>query len=40
MKITRVEAFLMSYPMPEPIRLPNYGGVRTIVKRDAMLIRV
>ncbi len=40
MKITRVEAFLMSYPMPEPIRLPNYGGVRTILKRDAMLIRV
>ena len=40
MQITRVEAFLMSYPMPEPIRLPNYGGVRTILKRDAMLIRV
>lgn len=30
----------MSFPMPEPIRLPNYGGVRTILKRDAMLIRV
>lgn len=40
MKISRVEAFLMSYPMPEPIRLPNFGGVRTILKRDAMLIRV
>lgn len=40
MKIARVEAFLMSWPMPEPIRLPNYGGVRTIIKRDAMLIRV
>ena len=40
MKISRVEAFLMSYPMPEPIQLPNFGGVRTILKRDAMLIRV
>jgi L-alanine-DL-glutamate epimerase-like enolase superfamily enzyme len=40
MKITRVEAFLMSFPMPDPIRLPNRGGVRTILKRDAMLIRV
>lgn len=25
---------------PEPIRLPFYGGERTILKRDAMLIRV
>ncbi|XOV91494.1 MAG: mandelate racemase/muconate lactonizing enzyme family protein [Bacteroidota bacterium] len=40
MKITKTEAFLMSYPMPEPIRLPFFGGERTIVKRDAMLIRV
>lgn len=40
MKITRVEPLLMSFPMPEPIRLPNFGGVRTILKRDAMLIRV
>ena len=40
MKITEVEAFLMSYPMPEEIRLPFWGGIRTIVKRDAMLIRI
>lgn len=40
MKITRVEPLLMSFPMPERIRLPNFGGVRTILKRDAMLIRV
>ncbi len=40
MKITQVEAFLMSYPMPETVRLPFFGGERTIVKRDAMLIRV
>jgi L-alanine-DL-glutamate epimerase-like enolase superfamily enzyme len=30
----------MSYPFPEPIRLPFFGGERTIVKRDAMVIRV
>ncbi len=40
MKITRVDGFLMSCPLPEPLRLPFYGGVRTIFKRDAMLIRV
>ena len=40
MKITKVEAFLMSYPMPEVVRLPFFGGERTIIKRDAMLIRV
>lgn len=40
MKIKSVQAFLMSYPMPEKISLPFWGGVRTIIKRDAMLIRV
>ena len=40
MKIRRLESFLLSYPFPEPLRLPYFGGVRTIVKRDAMLIRV
>ena len=30
----------MSYPLPEPLRLPFFGGLRTILKRDAMLIRV
>jgi L-alanine-DL-glutamate epimerase-like enolase superfamily enzyme len=39
-KITEVKAFLMSCPLPEPLRLPFWGGERTIVKRDAMLIRV
>jgi L-alanine-DL-glutamate epimerase-like enolase superfamily enzyme len=39
-KISRVEAFLMSYALPEPSRLPFWGGERTILKRDAMLIRV
>jgi hypothetical protein len=38
MKISNVEAFLMSYAMPEKIELPFWGGVRTILKRDAMLI--
>ena len=40
MKITRVHSFLLSYPFADPIRLPFYGGERTILKRDAMLIRV
>ena len=30
----------MSCPFEEPIKLPFYGGLRTILKRDAMLIRV
>jgi L-alanine-DL-glutamate epimerase-like enolase superfamily enzyme len=40
MKIERVEAILMSCPLPEPLSLPFWGGVRTILKRDAMLVRV
>lgn len=40
MKITCVESYLCSYPMPEPVRLKFWGGRRTILKRDAMLIRV
>lgn len=40
MKLTGVRAFLLSYPFAEPMRLPFYGGERTIVKRDAMLIRI
>jgi L-alanine-DL-glutamate epimerase-like enolase superfamily enzyme len=39
-KITRVESFLLSCPLPEPLRLPFWGGERTIVKRDAMFIRI
>src|SRR5437762_14091726 len=40
MKISEVEAILMSCPLPQPLRLPFNGGERTILKRDAMLIRV
>jgi L-alanine-DL-glutamate epimerase-like enolase superfamily enzyme len=40
MKIASVRSFLLSYPFPEPIRLPFHGGERTILKRDAMFIRV
>lgn len=40
MRITRVDALLMSCPLPEPLRLPFHGGERTILKRDAMIIRV
>jgi L-alanine-DL-glutamate epimerase-like enolase superfamily enzyme len=40
MKIRSVQAFLLSYPLPGPPKLTYYGGERTILKRDAMLIRV
>src|SRR5690349_16159919 len=40
MKIKKVHSFLLSYPFADPIRLPFYGGERTILKRDAMLIRI
>lgn len=40
MKIRSVQAILLSYPFPEPIRLPYFGGERTLFKRDAMVIRV
>ena len=40
MKISAVQAFLMSCALPQPLRLPFWGGERTILKRDAMLIRV
>lgn len=40
MKITKVEGLLMSCPFDEPILLPFHGGLRTVLKRDAMLIRV
>lgn len=40
MKITGVQAFLLSYPFESPIKLLYHGGERTILKRDAMLIRV
>ena len=40
MKISSVRSYLLSYPFVEPIRLPFWGGERTILKRDAMLIRV
>ncbi len=40
MKIVEVRAFLMSCPLPEPMTLPFHNGERTILKRDAMMIRV
>ena len=40
MRITRVDSFLMSYPLPEPLRLPFWGGERTILKRDALYVRI
>ena len=40
MRIRSVQAHLLSSPLPTPLKLPYYGGQRTILKRDAMLIRV
>lgn len=40
MKIRSVQAFLLSYPFPEPIHLHYYGGQRLLYKRDAMVVRV
>jgi L-alanine-DL-glutamate epimerase-like enolase superfamily enzyme len=40
MIISSVRSFLLSYPFLDPVRLPFYGGERTILKRDAMLIRI
>lgn len=40
MKISSVRSYLLSYPFAEPIRLLFHGGERTILKRDAMFIRV
>ena len=40
MKIIRVQPFLMSYPLPEPLKMRFHGGERTILKRDAMLVRI
>jgi L-alanine-DL-glutamate epimerase-like enolase superfamily enzyme len=39
-KILSVRSHLLSFPLPEPLQLYYYGGERTIVKRDAMVIRV
>lgn len=40
MKIVSVRSHLLSYPLPEPLKLRYHGGHRTVLKRDAMLIRV
>ena len=40
MKITRVQSYLMSYPFEKPIKLPFFGGERTLIKRDAMVVKV
>jgi L-alanine-DL-glutamate epimerase-like enolase superfamily enzyme len=39
-KIARVESFLMSCPLPKPLKLTFWNGERTILKRDAMILRV
>src|SRR5258708_13294961 len=40
MQLSSGRATLLSYALPQPIRLTYQGGERTILKRDAMLIRV
>ncbi|HEU4423315.1 MAG TPA: mandelate racemase/muconate lactonizing enzyme family protein [Pilimelia sp.] len=39
MRITKVDAFLLSSPLPEPMRMTYHGGERTVIKRDALLVR-
>jgi L-alanine-DL-glutamate epimerase-like enolase superfamily enzyme len=40
MRIISVRSSLLSYVLPEPLKLRYFGGERTMVKRDAMLVRV
>ncbi|HEV8290619.1 MAG TPA: mandelate racemase/muconate lactonizing enzyme family protein, partial [Tepidisphaeraceae bacterium] len=40
MRITDVDAILRSCPLKEPLKLPFFGGLRTIIKRDAMVVRI
>ncbi|MEO8369411.1 MAG: mandelate racemase/muconate lactonizing enzyme family protein [Candidatus Solibacter sp.] len=40
MKIASVRSFLLSYPFPEPVKLSFHGGERTLLKRDALFVRV
>ena len=40
MRITEVNAFFLSCPLPAPLRLTFHGGERTIFKRDAGLVRL
>ncbi len=40
MKITGVDAYLLSFPLPEPLRLISHAGEKTLFKRDALLVRV
>src|SRR5690606_25869132 len=40
LKIASVRPFLLSYPFETPLKISYHGGERTILKRDAMLIRV
>jgi L-alanine-DL-glutamate epimerase-like enolase superfamily enzyme len=39
-KIAKVESFLLSCPLPQPLQLTFWNGERTILKRDAMILRV
>jgi L-alanine-DL-glutamate epimerase-like enolase superfamily enzyme len=39
MRIRSVQAHLLSYPLPDPLKVSHLGGEMTIVKRDAMFIR-
>lgn len=40
MQIARIQAHLLTCPMPEPVVLPFNNGVRTIYKRDALFVKV
>ncbi len=40
MKISGLQAVLLTCPMPDPVELPFHGGKRTIYKRDALYVKV
>ena len=39
-KIETLQVHLLSYPLAEPLKLAYHGGERTVLKRDAMLVRL
>ena len=38
--ITGVFAYITSYKLKKPVKLDFVGGVRTIIKRDALIIKI
>lgn len=39
MKVDELQAYLLTWPLPRPLRRPVYGGEVTLFKRDCLLVR-